>query len=204
MANAPTPNRIDQTPVRMSTNLDVGRQTPKTDFGDRIKAGLDTTAGVVANGAAVIAPFVPGGAIVSAAVSSVGTTANSRSSGQAVTGQYAATGVVNLGGGAGGIGTVAGGGAGAGGVGTTLGGAPGVGTVGVPGTVAGNGISQLQTGGTDMVGSFNQQMLDAQAQNSQLIQLQIQMNQESQTFSTISNVLKVRNDAAKNSIQNIH
>ena len=203
MANAPNPNRIDQTPLRMSTNLDVVRQTPKTDFGDRIKAGLDTTAGVVANGAAVIAPFVPGGAIVSAAVSSVGTTANARSSGQAVTAQYAATGVVNLGGGTG-IGTVAGGGAGAGGVGTTLGGAPGVGTVGVPGTVAGTGVGQLQTGGTDMFGSFNQQLVDAQAQQSQLIQLQIQMNNESQTFSTISNVLKVRNDSAKNAIQNIH
>jgi hypothetical protein len=203
MANAPNPNRIDPTPVRMSTNLDVVRQTPKTDFGDRIKAGLDTTAGVVANGAAVIAPFVPGGAIISAAVSSVGTTANSRSSGQAVTGQYAATGVVNLGG-ATGIGTVAGGGAGAGGVGTTLGGAPGVGTVGVPGTVAGTGVGQLQTGGSDQYGSFNQQLLDAQATQSQLIQLQIQMNNESQTFQTISNVLKVRNDSAKTAIQNIH
>jgi hypothetical protein len=201
MATPPqNPNRIDQTPVRMSMNLDVARQTPKTDFGDRLKAGLDTTAGVVANGAAVVAPFVPGGAIVSAAVSSVGTVSNSHSSGQsstagqAVTGQYAATGVVNLGGAGGGIATTVGGG----------GGAVGVGTVGNPGTVAGTGVSQLQTGGSDQMGSFNQQLLDAQTQQSQLIQLQIQMNNESQTFSTISNVLKVRNDSAKNAIQNIH
>ena len=83
-------NRIDPTgaPVRMSTNLSVGRQTPKTDFGDRVKAGLDTAAGAVATGAAVAAPLVPGGAILSAAVSSV--TTMSQNAGGAVSTQYSA------------------------------------------------------------------------------------------------------------------
>src|SRR4051794_2942313 len=86
-------NRIDPTgsPVRMSTNMSVDRQTPKTDFGDRVKAGLDTAAGAVATGAAVAAPLVPGGAILSAAVSSVTTMSNmGGGSGGAVASQYSA------------------------------------------------------------------------------------------------------------------
>jgi hypothetical protein len=39
-------NPIDQTPVRISTNISVARQTPKTDFGDRMKQGLDSSAGI--------------------------------------------------------------------------------------------------------------------------------------------------------------
>src|SRR5258706_7171277 len=70
------PNRIDQTPLRISNNLTIQRQTPKTDFGDRMKAGLDTAAGVVANGASIVGGIIPGGAIVSAAVSSVGMMTN--------------------------------------------------------------------------------------------------------------------------------
>src|SRR5688500_15738259 len=65
------PNRIDPTPVRLSTTMTTPRQTPKTDFGDRLKNGLDAAAGAVASGVAVAAPYVPGGAILSAAVSSV-------------------------------------------------------------------------------------------------------------------------------------
>jgi hypothetical protein len=204
-------NRVDPTasPVRLSENVDIQRQTPKTEFGDRVKAGLDATGSAVAQGAAVVAPFVPGGAIVSAAVSSVGTMSNTQSSGQAlsagvsgglggggaVSSQYASTGVVNVGGGVGGINTTVGG------AGTAVGG------VTVPGTVpGGGGIGQLQLGGSSSstVGSFNQEMVQAQADNSQLIQVQIQMNHENQVFSTISNVLKVRNDTVKNTIQNVH
>src|SRR4051812_42275723 len=65
------PNRIDSTPVRISTNLTVDRQTPKMDFGDRLATGLQTVGGAIASGAAIAAPLVPGSAIVSAAVSSV-------------------------------------------------------------------------------------------------------------------------------------
>lgn len=35
---------------RLSTNLTIERQTPKRDFGDRMKAGLETAGGVLANG----------------------------------------------------------------------------------------------------------------------------------------------------------
>lgn len=43
------PIRIDSTPARISTNITMERQTPKTDFGDRIKSGLDMTGGILAN-----------------------------------------------------------------------------------------------------------------------------------------------------------
>jgi hypothetical protein len=41
--------RIDSTPARISTNMTIERQTPKRDFGDRMKAGLETAGGVLAN-----------------------------------------------------------------------------------------------------------------------------------------------------------
>ena len=65
--------RIDDMgePVRMSRTVSVGRQTPKTDFASRLKTGAETAAGALAATAAAVAPFVPGGAIVSAAVSSL-------------------------------------------------------------------------------------------------------------------------------------
>ena len=44
------PIRIDSTPARISTNLTIERQTPKRDFGDRMKAGLETAGGILANG----------------------------------------------------------------------------------------------------------------------------------------------------------
>src|SRR5438067_2318818 len=94
-------HRSDPTPVRISTILTVDPQTPKTDFGDRVNAGLNNAAGAVARGAAIAAPFVPGGAIVSAAVSSVSTFANSGTGSPQVAGQYssAMTGVQSVGGG---------------------------------------------------------------------------------------------------------
>lgn len=49
------PIRIDSTPARISTNMTIERQTPKRDFGDRMKAGLDQAGGMLANGKAAFA-----------------------------------------------------------------------------------------------------------------------------------------------------
>ncbi len=43
------PVRLDSTPARISTNMTIERQTPKKDFGDRMKSGLDTAGGNLAN-----------------------------------------------------------------------------------------------------------------------------------------------------------
>lgn len=176
-------NRIDPTPVRISTNLSVDRQTPKTDFGDRIKTGLDTAAGAVANGAAIAAPFVPGGAIVSAAISSVTQLSSSASSGQtAVSASYAMSGVAPLAG------------TSTGAIQTTVG-------AGSPGPVA-MGPNQAPGAGGN-IGTMNSELMAAQAENVKLMQVQIAMQRENQVFSTVSNVLKTRHDTVKNTIANV-
>jgi hypothetical protein len=191
-------NRIDPTPARISTNLSIERQTPKTDFGTRVKAGIDTAAGAVANGAAIVGSFVPGGAIVSAAVSSVTNLTNNQTPGggsSAVSSHYAATGIVNVGGGApsGGVQTTVGGGT------TGAGSMPGIGS-----TVGGSG--NLVTGGSSgggTLGQMNSDLVTAQQENAKLIQVQMSLQRENQVFSTVSNVLKTRHDTVKNTISNV-
>jgi hypothetical protein len=179
------PNRIDPTPVRISTNLNVERQTPKTDFGDRLKAGMETAGHAVAQGAAVAAQAIPGGAIVSAAVSSVTTLANSGSSGQnggAMSAQYAmGSNIVPVSGGT------------TGGINTTVG--VGGGTQASP-----NVLPQGAGGHTAVMQSDLQASV---AENAKLMQVQMAMQRENQVFSTVSNVLKVRHDTVKNTIQNV-
>ena len=187
-------NRIDPTaaPVRMSTNLTIGRQTPKSEFGDRVKAGLDSAAGAVASGAAVAAPFVPGGAIVSAAVSSVSTMS---SQGGGVGTQYsAATGIAA---------PVGSGTPGA--INTTVGGgASGVGSVPVAGGTTGGTAGVLPgniSGGT--TAGFASDLDMMRRTNLELMSAQMAMQKENQVFTTVSNVLKVRHDTVKNTIQNV-
>ena len=188
------PTRIDSTPARLSTNLTIERQTPKRDFGDRMKAGLETAGGVLANGANIVGGFVPGGQILSAAVSSVsqlGGHSTPGSVGQA----YSATGVVNIGGSNGGVSTtVAGGGsnpaANLPGMGTTVGGAPN--SLGSTGGASGGAVGQM-----------NADLINAQADNAKLLQVQMSLQRENQVFTSVSNVLKTRHDTVKNSIGNI-
>lgn len=87
----PASNRIDMTPIRLNTQLAEERQTPKTDFGSKLKDGMQTTAHV----AGTVASYLPGGAILSAAVSAgsslVSTAASSTSGGSGVTGTTGST-----------------------------------------------------------------------------------------------------------------
>jgi hypothetical protein len=191
MNNSPQqPNRIDPTPVRISTNVTVDRQTPKTDFGDRVKYGIDTAAGAVANGAAVAASIIPGGAIVSAAVSSVNNLSSAQGSGPIATStHYATSGVLTLAGNGGaGINTTVGAPSGPA-VGTTVSGSPNY----LPGGANASGT----------VGQMSADLVHAQAENAKLMQVQIAMQRENQVFTTVSNVLKQRHDTVKNTIQNV-
>ena len=169
------PSRIDQTPVRLNTRVTEERQTPKTDFGSRVKDGLQVTAGVIAQGAAVASSGIPGGAILSSAITGgMSSLNNGLSSGQR------------------------GGGIGGGGVHGAYGGGS---TSSVP--TSGSGSSTSVIPGDSY--SQGMDLLQAQAaSNMQFLTLQSQMQQENQKFSTLSNVMKVRHDTAKNSIQNIH
>ncbi|HYV49483.1 MAG TPA: hypothetical protein VFA20_31710 [Myxococcaceae bacterium] len=215
MSNPTNPTRIDSTPVRISTNLTIDRQTPKADFGDRLAAGMQTVGGAIASGAAIAAPLVPGSAIVSAAVSSVsqlgGNLGQGTSSGAATAGIYN-SGVVGLGGGTG-INTTVGGGGNApiGNVGTVgggIGGGGGMGGVAIGGGGIGQGglgggqLTSVPGPGTDI--SSMQNLMAQQAKTSfQMLGLQQQMQQENQVFTTVSNVLKTRHDTVKNTISNV-
>lgn len=78
----------------------------------------------------------------------------------------------------------------------------------VPGaasTSVGAGASVPSVGTSDpSAAGFGQVLQQQQASQMQYLALQNQMQQENQTFSTISNLLKVRHDTCKNSISNIH
>ncbi len=171
------PSRIDSPNAltRINTKVTDERQAVKSDFGSRVKDGVSVAAGAAATGAAVAAPFVPGGAIVSAAITGVDTLAAGRSSGQQVGGRTSAM-TAGIYGGA----PVASGAAARGGATTP---------VGVPSQSFQEGTALLEM---------------QQASNMQFLALQNNMQQENQKFSTLSNVMKVRHDTAKNSIQNIH
>lgn len=195
------PIRIDSTPARISTNMSIERQTPKRDFGDRMKAGLETAGGMLQNGASVVGGFMPGGAIVSAAVSSVGMLGgHSTPGGGSVGAAYASTGVVNIGGGAG-MGNT--------GINTTVnsggGGNPVTNMPGMGSTVGGQPNSLGSTGGASggAVGQMNSDLVQAQSDNAKLLQVQMSMQRENQVFTSVSNVLKTRHDTVKNSIGNI-
>lgn len=56
--------------VQLNTGSSSVRSTPRTDFGTMVRNGVANGAGAVAGAAGVAAPFVPGGAVVSAAVNS--------------------------------------------------------------------------------------------------------------------------------------
>lgn len=191
-------NRIDPTPARLSTNITVDRQTPKTDFGDRVKVGLDQASSTIASGAAIVGGFIPGGAIVSAAVSSVSNLTNSQTpSGGAITAHYAQAGSVI---------PVGSGGAGNGGINTTVGGT-------MPnsfGTYGGNGQTvpgypNYATGGAvnNSLGDVNSTLVQSQKENAQMMQLQMAMQRENIVFTSVSNVLKTRHETSKNSISNV-
>jgi hypothetical protein len=201
-------NRIDPTTpsVRMSTNVSVSRQTPKTDFGDRLQSGLGTAAGALGSGLGAAAQFIPGAGIVSAAVSSAGSTV---AAGTSVGGSSAHYSALATPAGASPMITTQGGGSSTGSVGGTPVYYPGTG--GTP-TGSGGGIdlNNLGAGAGTVAGdprSLIQSMLNSsdpsQQMEGKMLQIQIDMQTESEMYQTVSNVIKTRGDSAKNSISNI-
>lgn len=169
-------------PNRISMNVTVAKQTQGATFGEKVNAGLHAAGSAIQQGASLVGGAIPGGSIVSAAVSSVSTLAGGPGSGAAAA-SYAATGVVGFSGGAGG---------------TTAGGN----TVQVGGGSAG-GANLLAGAGTNAMGAYNTDIAQMSAQNSQMLQVQMAMQRENTMFSSISNVLKTKHDTAKNSVSNI-
>lgn len=180
---------------RMSTNLSVGRQTPDTSFGARVQAGVNNAAGAVASGVGLATGMFSGGGIVSAAVSSMTTLTAQGATGNAST-PY--TSVLPGAGGSAGSGSV-----GVPSVNTTVGSGGGVGIPGVGGGSSAGGPNYL-AGNTGSPGSeFNGELAGMFAEQKNLLKLQSAMQQESQKYQAVSNVLKSRHETAKNAIGNI-
>jgi hypothetical protein len=181
----------------MSSNLSVPRQTPDTSFGARVQAGVNTAAGAVASGVGLATGMFSGGGIVSAAVSSMTLTAQG-ATGSSSTPYSAALPGVGGGGGGGSVGTV-----GVPSVNTTVG---GPGTVGLPGVGGGGGAGgpNFLGGNTGTPGSeFNGELAGLFQEQKNLLKLQAAMQQESQKYTAVSNVMKSRHETAKNAIGNI-
>lgn len=206
---------VRSTSLRLSTVATTTRQTPKTDFGSVMRTGLMKAGNVVVDGLQVAAPFVPGGAIVSAALAGANSAAGMAGP------SYAAS--------PGGIGSsssalTAGGAGPAGGGGASVGNYGANGALAVPGARPGlstnlaqpaSGFSGGSSGAVAGAGNgsgdaFNQmmaatrQMSEFQASfNLQYLQLQEKIQTDTRQFNLISNIMKTKHDAAKNALNNV-
>jgi hypothetical protein len=178
------------------TGQGLTQQTQNLTGPQKFQQTLLGVTSALAGAAGAAAPFFPGGAVVSAAMSGFASTEQ-----QAVSnGGVGAFGAGNsFGGGGGGMGPYGGGGAGVGGIS----GVPGMGvgnSYGVGGGVAG-GITV--PGGSVTAISPEVQMQQMQQQNMYFLQMQQQANQTSEQFSAISNLMKVRHDTNQGILQDV-
>ncbi len=169
--------------ARISVTPTVSRQTPKNDFGQVLNSSMN---GVLRAGAVV--GSLTGMPIISSAVSAVSALVNS---GGTVGGSAASTGSINLGAGARpGIQTVGGGN-------TTVGG------ITVGSTVQGASTHQtMATSGAEPAG-MNDMLSSMRAEADRSMMMQLQMQNESREYNTLTNILKLRHDSAKAAINDI-
>lgn len=157
-------NRISLTPT-------VARQTQQQPFGAVLKNALSAASQM----SGTLLGAVPGGGIVSAAISSV-TSLASRGTSSAV--GRASSGVVALGGGA------------------TTG---GVASSGGGGSVS----SQMADSSGDVPSSLTGMLETMRRESDRSVMMQMNMQSESREYNALSNVLKVRHDSAKAAINNL-
>ena len=182
-----SPVHIDGvSPARLSLNVTVGNQTQNRSFGEKVNMGLQQGAAAIASGAGILGSAgIPGGAIVSAAVSSVSSHLGA-AGGTSSTG-YAATGAVNLPGSSGALNTTAG--------------SSSAGSM-VNGTTTGS-VNYNSGSTTNDVGFGNSSISSMSGDMSSMLQLQFKMQKENLMYTGISNVLKTKHETVKNSVSNI-
>lgn len=209
--------KVRSSSLRLSAVATSTRQTPKTDFGSVMRTGLMKAGNVVVDGLQVAAPFVPGGAIVSAALAGANSAAGMAgpsyaaspggigSSSSALT----AGGTSPAGGGSAGVGNY-----GANGALAVPGARPGLSTnlaqpaSSFSGSASGTGaVAGAGAGGSDAFNemmSATRQMSEFQASfNLQYLQLQEKIQTDTRQFNLISNIMKTKHDAAKNALNNV-
>jgi hypothetical protein len=165
------------TGLRVQIDQSRTRQTADTSFGHVMSEGLTRTADAALEAGQLAAPFIPGGAVLSAAITGVGSL---RSTVQGTTSNVSgAVTSPNS---------------------TAVGGA---GTLAVGGGVVGDTGTSSGTLSTDPMLASKQLMEMNQSFNMQYLMLQQQMQDESRRYSVISNIMKTKHDTAKNSISNV-
>lgn len=208
--------KVRSASIRLSTVATSTRQTPKTDFGTVMRDGLIRAGNVAVDGLKVAAPFVPGGAIVSAALaganvaSNIGAPSYGASSETGFTsGAYgvSASGLTSAGAGPAGSGATPNGAFSGGGTLSIPGRRPGLGTDATAANAASAGGGASSAGSSD---AFNQmmsatkQMAEFQASfNLQYLQLQEKIQIDTRQFNLVSNIMKTKHDAAKNALNNV-
>lgn len=202
--------------VRLSTVATSTRQTAKTDFGTVMRNGLIKAGNVAVDGMRIAAPFVPGAAIVSAAVSganlatdlgqgtygassgALGMTASGLSAGgggptggTVSPGNYNATGALSVPGRRPGLETNLGQPSA-----NMAGGSYGVGSAGTSASSSSDAFGQMM--------NATRSMAEFQASfNLQYLQLQEKIQQDTRQFNLVSNIMKTKHDAAKNALNNV-
>jgi hypothetical protein len=151
------------------------RTTVDSSFGAKLRDGLNATAKTVGSLAGSAVAAVPGGTVLSAALSGASQVGTSAAALTANAGQSPV--------------------AAAGGGGLNVGGL----TSGAP-TIPGNSKSQVSS----QFGQAKELFEMQSAFNLQFLQLQANMQHESRQFQTMSNVLKNRHQTASNSIRNVN
>jgi hypothetical protein len=171
------------TGLRVQIDQARTRQAPRTDFGSVMSTGLSRTTDAVLNAGQLAAPFIPGGAVLSAAVTGVGSL---KSSAGASTNATSAAPNSNSLSGAGMSGSVSGSG------GSTY------------STGGGSTAGVSATGGpTDMMTAAKQMQELNMSFNMQYLMLQQKMQADNRQFTTLSNIMKTKHDTAKNAINNV-
>lgn len=168
--------QIRASSLRLSTVATSTRQTQKTDFGTVMRSGLMKASNVVNNGLRVAAPYVPGAAVVSAAIAGANDAAGMSSTGSGVRTTASAL---------------------------TTNGATVSSGVGSTSSSANATTGLASTSFSDMM-SQTQQMAEFQASyNLQYLQLQEKIQADTRQFNLISNIMKTKHDAAKNALNNV-
>lgn len=172
--------QLNEKEIRRSSR----RETPLTSFAEQFKAGLNTGAGVISNMAATAGYSIPGAAVVSAAVTGAGAVRSANGNGigaSGLTGAYGSS-VAGLG---------------------TAG--MDVGAMGPTGGIMGAVAQQAMDGNPQaQVMMATQQMQEMnQVFNLQYLQLQERMQHEGRAFTSMSNVMKAKHDAARNTLSNL-
>jgi|GEM_PF-400857 len=209
--------KVRSSSLRLSAVATSTRQTPKTDFGSVMRTGLMKAGNVVVDGLQVAAPFVPGGAIVSAALAGANSAAGmagpsyAASSGGIASSSSALTsgGGSLAGGGSAGVGNYGSNGALAipgarPGLSTDLSSSPSSFAGGSSGATAAGGGAAGASDSFNTMMSATRQMSEFQASfNLQYLQLQEKIQTDTRQFNLISNIMKTKHDAAKNALNNV-